>query len=212
EKGALISMALDIELREWSNGQKGVLWLLKELSKKYGESTPFDDDRLIGEIVAMTYPELKGFFDRHVIGEIPLDYGLYWSKVGLKVAEQQETTSYFFNGEIPFIDVDPSKENQIFVRKGIELNSFFTDLGIQGGDVIRNIDGKEINLETIRPIIGLSFGWAPDREVTITVQRGDEEISLSGKVGTPTVTVQKLVPVEEVNGKQAMLREAWLRA
>ncbi|HUH47856.1 MAG TPA: hypothetical protein VLZ54_11930, partial [Arenibacter sp.] len=211
EKGALISMALDMVLREWSNGQKGVLWLLKELSRKYGDSTPFDDDRLFDEIVAMTYPGIKDFFDRHVIGGIPLDYESYWEKVGLKVLGRQEATGYFFDGEIPFIDVNPSNMNEIFVRKGIELNSFFTDLGIQGGDIIKKIDDKEINLETIRPIIGLSFGWSPDRDISITVQRGDAEISLSGKVGNPTLMVQKLVPMEVVAGEQAMLREAWLR-
>jgi len=211
EKGALINMALDIELRRLSDGQKGVLWLLKELSKKYGVSTPFDDNRLIDEIVAMTYPEIKDFFDRYVVGNTPIDYGTFWSKVGLKVTSGQEATGYFFNGEIPFIDVDPGKGNEIFVRKGIELNSFFKDLGIQGGDVIKKIDGKEINLETIRPIIGLSFGWAPEREISITVQRGDGELVLSGKVGTPTIQVQKLLPMEEVSAAQSKLREAWIR-
>ena len=69
EKGALINMALDINLRELSGGEKGVLWLMKELSKKYGDSKPFEDDKLIDEIVAMTYPEIREFFNAHVIGK-----------------------------------------------------------------------------------------------------------------------------------------------
>lgn len=210
EKGALISMALDIRLRELSDGRKGILWLMKELSKKYGETAPFDDDKLIDEIVSMTYQQIRDFFDRHVIGETPLDYDLFWNWVGLKATEVVENTDYFFNGEVPFIDVDPANANAIFVRKGIELNSFFTDLGMQGGDVIKKMDGRDINLETIRPIIGLSFGWAPERDIRITVQRGDEEIDLSGKVGTPTIKVQKLVPMEGTTEEQLMLREAWL--
>ena len=56
EKGALINMALDIRLRELSGGEKGILWLMKELSKKYGESIPFEDDSLINEMVNRTYP------------------------------------------------------------------------------------------------------------------------------------------------------------
>src|SRR5690606_1764060 len=108
EKGALISMALDIELREMSNGQTGVLWLLKELSKKYGDSTPFEDDKLFDEIVAITYPVIRGFFDRYVIEGAPLDYASAWGKVGLHVVSGQESTGYFFNGEVPFIDVNPA--------------------------------------------------------------------------------------------------------
>ena len=59
EKGALINMVLDIELRRLSGGEKGVLWLMKELSKKYGQNTPFEDADLIDEIVALTYPEIR---------------------------------------------------------------------------------------------------------------------------------------------------------
>ena len=146
-----------------------------------------------------------------MVGGTPIDYESFWDMVGLKVATGEEATSYFFKGEIPFIDVDTSKGNEIYVRKGIELNSFFNDLGLQGGDVIKRIDGTEIDLETIRPIIGLSFGWAPEREISILIQRGDEEISLSGKVGDPTVKVQKLLPIEGVTAEQSLLREAWLR-
>merc|ERR1711969_437765 len=84
EKGALINMALDIELRSLSNGEKGVLWLMKELSKKYGNHTPFQDADLIDEIVAMTYPEIRTFFDTHVIGDTPINYNDYLAKVGLQ--------------------------------------------------------------------------------------------------------------------------------
>jgi len=212
EKGALINMALDIELRELSNGEKGILWLMKELSEKYGNDTPFEDDELIDEIVAMTYPEIRTFFDEHVIGDTPIDYSAYLAKVGLKMESGEEQTGYFLDGEIPFIDVDPSNDNSIFVRKGIELNSFFTDLGVEGGDVIKSINGTPITLESIRPIIGQSFGWSPDTEVTMTVQRGDEVIELEGEVGKPMLQVQTIVPVETVSPREAQLREAWLKS
>lgn len=61
EKGTLINMALGILIREKSGGEKGVLWLMKELSKKYGRETPFEDDALMDEIIAMTYPEVGVF-------------------------------------------------------------------------------------------------------------------------------------------------------
>ena len=211
EKGALINMALDIELRQLSNGEKGVLWLMKELSKKYGKDKPFEDDQLIDEIVAMTYPEIRTFFDDHVIGEIPIDYGAYLAKVGLKIENVQKQTGYFLDGEEPFIDIDPTKNNAVFIRKGIPLNSFFMDLGAEGGDVIRSINNTPITLEAIRPIIGESFGWSPDTEISMTVQRGDEEIELEGKVGSPLVQEQTIVPVKTVAPKGGELRESWLK-
>ncbi len=211
EKGALINMALDIELRQLSDGQKGVLWLMKQLSKKYGNDTPFEDDELIDEIVEMTYPEIRTFFDEHVIGDIPIDYSAYLAKVGLKMESEEEQTGYFLNGDVPFIDVDPSKDNEVFIRKGLELNSFLTDLGAQGGDVIKSINGTPITLETMRTIIGQSFGWSPDTDITMTVRRGDEEVKLEGKAGKPMLQQQTIVPVESLSPKEAQLREAWLK-
>lgn len=211
EKGALINMVLDILLREQSNGEKGVLWLMKELSKKYGDMTPFKDDELIDEIVAMTYPEVRTFFDTHVIGNTPIDYSEYLAKVGLTIKTIEKESGYFLNGEIPFIDVNQSEGNSIFVRKGIELNSFFNDLGAKGGDVIKSINDTSINLDAIRPIIGQSFQWSPETEIKMIVQRGEEEITLEGKVGTPVLQVETIVPVENASPKETQLREAWLK-
>ncbi|WP_209404654.1 peptidase M61 [Pseudozobellia sp. WGM2] len=209
EKGALINMALDIELRKLSNGEKGVLWLMKELSKKYGKDTPFEDADLIDEIVAMTYPEIRNFFDTHVIGNTPVDYEEYLSKVGLQRKAVEKRTGYFLDGENPFIDVNES--NEIYIRKGIQLSSFFEGLGIEGGDVLKAINGTEIDLEAIRNIIGQSFSWSPDKQVTMKIVRDGEKMFLEGEAGTPTLQVDTIVPVEGVSAKEAQLRENWLK-
>ena len=211
EKGALINMALDLELRALSGGEKGVLWLMKELSKKYGNNTPFEDDKLFDEIVAMTYPEIRTFFDTYVIGGTPIDYNEYLAKVGLKTEIVEKQTGYFLDGDNPFIDVDESNDNAIYVRKGIEQNSFFKSLGAEGGDVIKTINGTPIDLEAIRPIIGQSFGWSADTDIKMTVQRGEEEVDLEGKVGTPMLNVETIVPFESVSPKESQLREAWMK-
>lgn len=210
EKGALINMALDITLRELSGGEKGILWLMKELSKKYDVSTPFEDDKLIDEIVAMTYPELRAFFDTHVIGDTPIDYNAYLAKAGLGNSTEKQQTGYFLEGEMPFIDVDAENDNAIFIRKGITLSSFFTDLGIQGGDVIKSINGIPINLEAIRPIIGQSFGWTAETPIKIIVERNGEEKSIEGNVGIPMLDVTKITSLKGVSEPALALKRAWL--
>ena len=212
EKGALINMALDITLRELSNGEKGVLWLMKELSRKYGNNTPFKDNRLIEEIVAMTYPEIGEFFNIHVIGDTPIDYKTYLAKAGLQSVEHKVKTSYFLMGEIPFIDIDMGNDNDIYIRRGIQLNSFFTDLGAEAGDVIKNINGTPIDLQAIRQIIGQSFGWTPEKEITMLVQRGDKEITLKGLAGNPVIYEDRIQPVENATAAQAKLREVWMKS
>ena len=211
EKGALINMCLDIILREKSNGEKSMLWLMKELSKKYGTDVPFEDDALLGEIVSITYTEVDAFLKQHVIGDTPIDYEVYFEKVGLATNDVQESTGYFFDGQIPYMDVDVQNDSVVFIRENIALNSFFEDLKLQGGDIFKTINGQDINLETLRPIIGESFAWTPETEISMTVVRDGEIVAVEGVVGQPVKKVKKIVPLQEVSQKTIDLRNAWLK-
>lgn len=211
EKGALINMALDIRLRELSKGEMGVLDLMKALSQKYDVDTPFRDDTLIDEIVKLTFPEIRTFFERHVIGGIPIPYEEYFAKAGLGTREVAVESGFFLNGQIPYIDVDPANTNEIFIREGIRLNTFFNDLGAEGGDIIKKINGVPITLESIRNIVGESFGWDADTPIEMVVERDGAEIILTGTAGKPTVVESRLSPFPEATEDQKAVRESWLR-
>ncbi|MBT8263997.1 MAG: peptidase M61, partial [Muriicola sp.] len=211
EKGALINMALDITLRELSGGEKGVLWLMKELSAKYDKDTPFEDSELINTIVRMTYPEIRIFFDKHVVGNAPLDYDEILAKAGLTIITEEKPGTYFFYGQIPYVDADPADLDTIFIMKGMNLNSFFTSLGAQGGDVITNINGTAITLDSMRRIIGESFGWSAEKDIQMTVLRDGKELVLTGKAGVPTNEEKSIVESENVNEEERKLRTSWLK-
>ena len=211
EKGALINMCLDILLREKSNGEKSMLWLMKELSKKYGADVPFEDVSLFGEIVEMTYPEINTFLGEHVIGDTPIDYDVYLHKVGLAIKEVGEPTGYFFDGQVPYMDVDVQNDSVVFIRQNMELNSFFDDLKLLNGDIFRIINGQQINLETFRSILRDSFDWTPETVVSMTVERDGELVSLEGAVGKPVRKVKKIVPLEGASEETLKLRNAWLK-
>ena len=84
-KGALIGMCLDIIIREESKGTRSLVSLMKELSLKYGENRPFEDDFIINEITQMTYPSIGDFFTNYIEGNTPIPYGEIFSKVGLEL-------------------------------------------------------------------------------------------------------------------------------
>lgn len=211
EKGALINMCLDILLRDLSDGERGVLWLMKELSLKYNQNIPFDDDKIIEEIVSMTYPEIGNFFDEHIVGDTSIDYDEVLKKVGLHVEVKTQETGYFFYGQEPFIDVRPDSQNSIFVRKGIPLNSFWINLGVKGGDTIVSIDGISISLENLGSVIRESFTWKPTRNITMRVKRGDNEITLQGVVGTPVLNSTEIVPSANSSEAEQNLKHLWLK-
>ena len=93
----------------------------------------------------------------------------------------------------------------------LQQNTYFNELGIQGGDVVKSINGTPINLESIRPIIGQSFGWTPETEINIVLHRGEEEIAVEGKVGAPVLNAENIVQMDNASEAQNKLREAWLK-
>lgn len=89
EKGALIGMCLDIIIRDNSNGKRGLLDLMQQLSQKYGVTKPFNDDDLFAKITALTYPEVGDFLQTYVSGPTPIPYAEYLRRVGITKATEK---------------------------------------------------------------------------------------------------------------------------
>ncbi|MUP47487.1 peptidase M61 [Gramella sp. BOM4] len=209
-KGALIGMALDIRLRELSGGKMGLLDLMKKLSEKYGKDRPFEDDQLISEIVALSYPEIQQFFDTYVTGTTPIPYYEFFAKARLEEREIMKEVGYFLNGQTPYIAPNQSTM-QIMFRNDIELNSFLKDLGVEGGDTLESINGTEYTLQNVYDLISVSQGWETGKDITMVVLRDGEEVELKGKISTPKDMATGLVPIQNADGDQIELRNAWLK-
>ncbi len=211
QKGALIGMALDIRLRELSNGEMGILDVMKKLSEKNGKDRPFQDEQLFKDIVALSYPEIETFFEKYVSGTTPIPYDEFFNKVGLELTEEEVNTSYFLKGQTPYVDIN-SETGELFFRENITFNSFLDELGVEGGDIIKSINGTAVNQENAYNIIMSSLSWEPGTEVTIVVERNDEEITLAETAFQPQDKELKLVDqsLDESNSK-VQLRRSWLK-
>lgn len=210
EKGALIGMCLDLILHEESGGERSLMSLMRELAERYGVDQPFDDDALIDEITAMTYPKVGDFLETHVVGTTPIDYSGCLERAGLRVAhEEVQTTLFFLDQETPFIDADPAT-GDVFFRE-IPLNSTLVEMGAEGGDVIQSVNGTTYNLQNVQALLQQSMQqWTPDTTIEMTVLRDGEEVELSGRLGQPTVMRSRIEEIADPSPAQIELRDAWL--
>ena len=209
-KGALIGMCVDILIREESNGQRGILSLMKELSNKYGVNKPFEDDKILDEIVEMTYPSLRDFFDTHVVGNTPIDYGVFFQKVGLEVSEGPVETNYILNGRQIIVSANPEK-GTIFFTDEVKNNSFWNDNGVQPNDVIKKVNGEEVTLMTANTIFQKVFGWKPGEEVEVFLDRNGEEVVVKTTLTQSYTTGTTIRENSNANPEQVALRKAWLK-
>ena len=210
QKGALIGMSLDIRLRELSNGEMGILDLMKKLSNKYGKDKPFEDEELIPAIVELTYPEIQSFFDTYITGTTPIPYGDFFAKVGVEETESEVQTGVFLKGQQPYIDGNPQTK-ELFFREGIAFNSFLNELGAEPKDVIKSVNGTEYNIENVYGLIMGSRGWKEGDQVTMIIERDGEEKTLEATYKTPTDKETKLQEMELSSDDQRVkLRKSWL--
>ena len=210
QKGALIGMCLDIILREQSEGERGILSLMKELSEKYGVEKPFEDDEIIAEITAMTYPEVGEFFETHVIGDTPIDYDQYFSKVGLGMISGRVKTNSVQNAGTLILK-GSREDGTIFFTEDVSNNSFWHDNGVLPGDVIKEIDGTEVSMDNANSLIGTAYSWVPGQQIEVKLDRDGEEIIIATEYAQSYTQGIKLGRKEDASEKELELLEAWLK-
>lgn len=94
-KGAIVAGLLDIRLLELSNGEVGLIDIVKDLAKTFGPDTPFDETTFFEYFTEKTYPEIADFFELYIkkANELPLEE--YYAKIG--VLFNPETVTFSFS-------------------------------------------------------------------------------------------------------------------
>jgi len=209
-KGALIGMCIDILMRENSNGQRSMLSLMKELSAKYGKNKPFDDDSFIAELTEMTYPAIGEFLNTHVVGGTPIDYNVYFEKVGLKKTTGRVKTNFVQNGGNLIFYMNPAN-GSVYFNQLVRNNSFWNDQGVQSGDVIKTLNGKEVTMQNANNILQEIYGWGTGQEINVILDRNGQEVIIETTTEQSYTEGNTLVEDISATESQKALRKAWLK-
>ena len=207
EKGALIGMCIDIIIREKSNGTRGILDLMQKLSNEYGVNKAFNDDELFAKITSLTYPEVGQFLSTYVSGSTPIPYDLFLVKMGITKKIIQSFGNPFLKGQVPSITVN-QQTKEIIVLPADQLNEFYTELGIQGGDILTEINATKYTLDNIYDLITSSQLWKNDDPITVKINRNGKELMLTGKIKMPT---ENGTGYEYSDTTKINLKNSWLK-
>ncbi|HLP54941.1 MAG TPA: hypothetical protein VK151_07925 [Fluviicola sp.] len=211
QKGALIAMCIDIIIRENSNGQKGILNLMQDLSNEYGSKQPFKDEELFAKITELTYPEVGKFLEKYVAGDTPIPYEEYFGRMGVSKTMIMADGNPFLKGLMsgaemtPYISVDPTTKDIFWLPEG---NAFTKSMGIQEGDIIVEINGNKYNYDNINSLIEASLGWKDGDNMTMKVKRDGKVVSLKGIVAMPKEEAEGYAASDD---SKMAVRNAWLK-
>ena len=194
DRGALLAFFLDMRIRELSDGANNLLAVIQAMIQEEDGFRPFDDASFINVFVQRTYPELRDFFDRYVIGEEQLPYDDYLNRLGWNYLTPKTKVNRYAKG-VSFTTNDAGN----FVIHSIKKNT----LGLQVGDELLQINQK--------PIAGVEDTYAlfyaeADQKIEVTIQRGDQKLQLtSNETFTEKLKRGTLLRTNSSTPKQATL-------
>lgn len=212
-KGALISMCLDILIRNKSNGEKGILDVMQLLSNRFGANRPFLDEELISVYTAFSYPEVGAFLNKHVVNGEPINYADFFQYVGLEYGFSTLATDYFIEDEeTPYIRANKEK-NQIYFGDNVYKSSFFKELEIQENDILVAVNGQKYDLNNVPYLIELSKKWIKGSTVVFLINRNGIEFTAETTIENGPTSLQKtLIEIQEAHltATQIQTKNTWL--
>ncbi|MBB6370296.1 PDZ domain-containing protein [Chryseobacterium shigense] len=214
EKGALLAMCLDIELRKLSNGEMGYRDMIRKLSQRFGENKPFKDDKLIDELVTVTgYPQVKDFYNKYIAGSQPTPYAEYLSMAGVEISKKDTPPLFWFIKD-PNQTGYNDKNNTFVFDESSALSPFAKSIGFKITDEIVALDGKTINVQNMQDFINYAKSIKEGQNVTVSVLRKNgaktDKIDLKGKAVLDKMTIETLQFKANPTPAEQKLQDQWL--
>ncbi|MBL9103505.1 MAG: M61 family metallopeptidase [Myxococcales bacterium] len=202
-KGMLIAMALDLELRRITGGQRSVDTVMRELYARWQKQGagigPGELEQTFVLQGGAAGAEVSDLFRRYVHGFDEIDYNRHLGLAGYKLEVAQADVG----GDIEAVIVGDAAPTIELVRPGGPAER----AGLANGDTIVAIDGLKVSAaEATRQIKAM----APNTRHTFAVLRGPR---LLEKQVTPVAggtTTYKVAAASGATYEQLLLRQAWL--
>ncbi len=202
-KGELLGVMLDLELREASHGQASLRELFEWMNQNFAKRGRYfnDSEGVLEAADAVSHSDLSSFFTKYVsgTGEVPWDEFL--RTVGLRLEPETTTlpddgftASRNFDGPLTVDSVTPDGEAE--------------RVGLHVGDAIVEIQGKVAGVQSRDELSQL----APGEMLTLKVRpRRGAERELKWKVGGRSQVSYEIIDLENVTPAERARRAAWLK-
>ena len=207
DKGSIVALLLDLEIRGRSNGARSLDDVMRHLSeefyKKNRNFTPQDFQRAAERAAGAS---LEEFFRRYVRGREELDYdaALAWAGLRLDTASDRAgrpaATAAHLGAALE------EKDGRLSVTN-VSAGTAAAEYGLYAADQIVAVDGYRATLDFLNARLA---DKRPGDQLRLTVFRGDELRALDIKLGGRPAATYRVVPVAAPTEQQRRTYQAWL--
>lgn len=171
--GSLTAAMLDFKLLQLSDGEKGLQEVYLELIQKYGKDHPFNNDTFFDEFVAMTYPEIEEFIEKHIKNNTPFNFKEEAEAMGLKYIPKRKNPQ---NLPAMGFKIGINSKGKAYISS---LLDEYQGSGLQTGDVILSINEIPlVNAESYQNIMKSINESSVGDNYNIIISRDQAELQL----------------------------------
>jgi len=201
DKGALLGLLLDLEIRKRSNAAKSLddvmRYLYAEFFKKNRNYGPADVQKAC-ELMAGS--SLEEFFNKYVRGTAELDYNAALEAAGLHLDTTSATGGVYFGADV-------AMDNDRLIVRRVYAGSPAYDFGLNAGDQIVAMD----NMRATRDFFNARMAEKkPGDLVNLTIFRFEDLSTLLIKLGERREGTYRIVPLPSATEAQKRIYRGWL--
>ncbi|MDE5093193.1 MAG: M61 family metallopeptidase [Trichodesmium sp. St11_bin5] len=199
-KGAMISLLLDLLIREKYENQRSLDDVMYQMWEKFGKSEiGFTPEQLKAVIEEVAELDLGNFFKRYIDGLDELPFDEYFGHFGLQLKKE--------DNEWPDWGMNVVSENNKEIIKFVENNGPAQLAGINAGDQLLAINGFRVNADKLGYRLK---DYQPGDILEVTVFHQDELITHQITLAHPSPSRYQLVPVKNPTATQEKNFVGWL--
>lgn len=201
-KGEMVSLLLDLLIRDKSGNQRSLDDVLRHLWQEFGQpEIGFTPEQLQSVIESVAEVDLTNFFHHclHTTEELPLEEFL--GRFGLKIVS--ESTA----GQPPFLGLTLNADSGRDTIRFVEMGSPAQVAGIDPEDELLAIDGFRVKASQLNERLK---NYRPGDTISVTVFHQDELRNCAVTLAEPRPKQYTLVPVEQPSAVQQSNFEGWL--
>ena len=200
-KGAIVTMLLDVSIRDATDNRRSMDDVLRYLNEQFARQGRFYDDRrdIPAAVATIAGRDLDDFFRRYVSGTEEIPYDAFFRVVGLELRREEKTRGWL--GLSVFREA-----SGLVVVDEVEPNSAAARAGILEGDILVSMDGERVGRDFDRKVRRLS----PGRTVRLRFRREEEEREVKLTASGRAEVTFRLEETRDADARARRLRDGWL--
>ena len=211
-KGALLAMLLDLEIRSRTQGRKSLLDVMRYMyhefyeapaTSYYGPGRGYEEKDVVEALDFVTGSDFAPFFERYVSGTDALPYQETLTLGGLQLLTETPADAPPSLG----VSVQPEIRGARIVS--VVPGSAADRAGLSRDDLLIDIDDQSLATEDLATRLK---PYPVGASVTINVERHGRRERVTVMLDPPLRSRYSLIPLSSATPEQVAIREAWLAA